>query len=254
MKINFKKRILQFLIIFIGLIFIMFYTGCRSTLNNENSSIKNLSIEQKDIKLAIIDLDTENGNIVDLLTVELSEQSNLIILERSEIERILTEHSISAANIKNESFRLGKLLGAGAVLCLNQEKKGKQSVLKFSLMAVNIGVVIKQWYSSLNLQEDSGGRKKVKKHIIDNLKKLKISQQDAIPISFMGISAMNPGKTYRKISALKALGTNSQPCYHIPSKWHFLFNKPILPNYIDAHIFSKILTDIDQFRENGVYV
>ena len=58
-----------------------------------------LPAAEKPANIAIIDLDGGYGEAVDLLIVELAQQKDLIILERSEIDKILKEHEIALSNI-----------------------------------------------------------------------------------------------------------------------------------------------------------
>ncbi len=72
-------------------------------------------------KLAIIGDTEKYKNQVDLLTVELSQDKNVILLERSDWDYLLREHEISQSNIAQKSIQFGRLLGADGLIIVTEE-------------------------------------------------------------------------------------------------------------------------------------
>jgi len=100
------------------------------------------SLETKPVKIAIIG-DTEKFlPQMDLLTVKLSEDPNIQILERSDWDYLLRERTISASKIGQSSVKIGRLLGADALIILTEKIVGKKKVLFTKLVAVKSGVVL----------------------------------------------------------------------------------------------------------------
>src|SRR6266446_1803823 len=84
---------------------------------------------------------------LDLLTVELSNRKGIVLLERSEIDRIYREQALSAAN--KDYLKLGHVLGADGLWLLNKLSEGTNQFLQMRLIAVKPGVIVasvrQQW-------------------------------------------------------------------------------------------------------------
>src|SRR5689334_6540850 len=63
------------------------------------------------VHLAIVSAETKLTSAVDLLTVELSGRSGVALLERSQIDKVLSELALSA-NGGGDYVKLGEILGA----------------------------------------------------------------------------------------------------------------------------------------------
>ena len=78
--------------------------------------------------------------VVDLLTVELSQQPKLQLLERDQIEKAYREQELSRAN--RDFLKLGQVLGADGLLILSPIMEGTNQFLQVRLVAVKPGAVI----------------------------------------------------------------------------------------------------------------
>src|SRR3984885_11440967 len=88
----------------------------------------------------------------DVLTAELSSQTNLQLLERNEIEKVYREQGLSAGN--KDYLKLGQILGADGLLLLESVVAGtnqlanlpfaaeKPKILNVRLVAIKPGVVL----------------------------------------------------------------------------------------------------------------
>ncbi len=80
------------------------------------------STQYAQTRIAVI-ADKGLENYADLLTVELSKQKDVSVVERTEIERIFKERKISCTGIADRSIELGKLTGVEFFLII-QKKNG----------------------------------------------------------------------------------------------------------------------------------
>ncbi len=93
-------------------------------------------------KLAIIG-DTQNCGIeIDLLTAKLAKDKNIILLERSDIDKILAENEIFLSDISKQSVKIGKIIGADAVIVIEQFKNKKKTYISSRLVRVAEAVII----------------------------------------------------------------------------------------------------------------
>src|SRR6266542_6253677 len=93
------------------------------------------------IRLAIVAEDKSLAPALDLLTAELSTNSQLALLERAQIDKVLAEQALSAATGR-DVLKLGEVLGADGLLLLQKVKEGTNQFLASRLLAVKPGVVI----------------------------------------------------------------------------------------------------------------
>jgi curli biogenesis system outer membrane secretion channel CsgG len=100
-----------------------------------------------ELSLAIIAEDDDAATSADLLLAALTDQPNLRLLERSELQKIVAEQSLSLAS-SQELLRAGRLAGADALLLLDhfsrpaEEGKRPQEVLGLRLIMVGPGVLL----------------------------------------------------------------------------------------------------------------
>jgi len=98
--------------------------------------------KRKPVKIAIIG-DTEKFlPQLDMLTVKLSEDPNLSLLERSDWNYLLRERTISASKIGQSGVEIGRLLGADALIILTEDIVANKKVLLTKLVAVKSGVIL----------------------------------------------------------------------------------------------------------------
>src|ERR1700733_11113704 len=90
--------------------------------------------------LALIAETDEASPALDILTAELSNRTNLQLLERSEINKVYQEQNLSAGN--QDYVKLGQILGADGLLLMSGGKEGTNESLNVRLVAVKPGVVL----------------------------------------------------------------------------------------------------------------
>ena len=93
------------------------------------------------VRLALVAEDSSSLEPLDLLTAAFSTNSQLALLERAQIDKVLREQALASAN-GPDFLKLGQLLGADGLLLLESVKDGTNRFLASRLVAVNPGVVI----------------------------------------------------------------------------------------------------------------
>ncbi|MEA3207194.1 MAG: hypothetical protein QOE70_251 [Chthoniobacter sp.] len=94
-------------------------------------------------RLALI-ADEGNRALADLLTVRLSSEKGLELVERQDLERVLAEQSLSRALAVEAATaaRLGGLLQADALLLLRNRQLGSAAAVEARFVRVNPGIVL----------------------------------------------------------------------------------------------------------------
>lgn len=88
--------------------------------------------------LAVVATDRTLDPLADLLTVELSKQAGVTLLERGEVNRILREQQLTAFGGSNY-VTLGQLLRADGVIALRRARVHQQELLVVDLVSVGLG-------------------------------------------------------------------------------------------------------------------
>ncbi|MEW6303289.1 MAG: hypothetical protein AB1705_07455 [Verrucomicrobiota bacterium] len=148
------------------------------------AAIIGFTCEGKDVRLAI--LAGQQDQPADLLTVALSSETGIALLERAEIERALREQSLSVGS-KQGLIALGEVLGADGMLILEPAKAGTNDFLAVRLIAVRPGVVIGSFQSPLPMVESWAAE--TTKRLKGLFPKLEVSRAEALPISIVNLRA-----------------------------------------------------------------
>ncbi|HCE44983.1 MAG TPA: hypothetical protein DET40_15695 [Lentisphaeria bacterium] len=139
-------------------------------------------------KIAVI-ADKGLENYADLLTVELSKQKDLNVIERAEIDKVLKEQEISSANFAGSYLKLGKLLKADGLVMIRKFEFQKKEFLVSRLVAVNQGVVLSIFSNPLPPEKIENWPADISAKFAPYLNKLCVSQDKAVPISILNIRA-----------------------------------------------------------------
>ena len=137
------------------------------------------------VRLALIAGDTTAVTAADLLTVELSKQAGLQLLERAEIERVCREQRLSAANA--DRLKLGELLNADGLVVLETAREGTNQILSARLVAVRPGVVLAQVRVSWPVTDAPQWARWLASDFAPFYPKLSVLLKDAIPISVLNL-------------------------------------------------------------------
>ncbi len=139
-------------------------------------------------KLAVIAESPEVKNLADVLTVQWSLKGGVTLLERADLEKVLSEQALTGGNQK-DFVKLGQLLGADGLIILETAKSGTNSVLATRLVAVSPGVVLDIKGFSLPVKDIEGWSEYMVQSHTPLLPKLKVPRSAAVPISILNFRA-----------------------------------------------------------------
>jgi hypothetical protein len=101
-----------------------------------------ISADHQQIRLAIVDVGTTQkvpGPFLDLLTTAFTKHSEIALLERDEINKLLKEQALSLSLSSAELVKTGKLWAADAFLMLESSTSGNTSLLHLRLTDARYG-------------------------------------------------------------------------------------------------------------------
>ncbi len=148
----------------------------------------NIPSGEAPVKIAII-ADESLREYADILTVELSKDKDLVLLERSKIDKIFKEQQISVENLGAKSIELGKLLGADGLIILKKINFDKKEFVVSRLVAVNTGVILGATFQPFPPEKSDEWLKGIQTRFLLLLPKLKVQSKDSVPISILNIRA-----------------------------------------------------------------
>ena len=136
-------------------------------------------------RLAVVVESPGAASIGDLLTVELSQQPQLQLLERNEIEKVYREQGLAAGG--KGYLKLGQVLGADGLLLVDAAKDGTNQFVNFRLVAVKPGVVLIAQKIPLATARQTGWVAGFWRHLSGLFPKLTVLTKDALPISVVNL-------------------------------------------------------------------
>lgn len=139
------------------------------------------------VKLAIIAEAEDFARVADLLTVELSSQPRVQVLERAEFEKIYREQQLSA--VSRNYVKLGQVLGADGLLLLGKVAEGTNNFVGVRLVAVKPGVVLWAERFGWPLLNPAAWANDFVPHLRSFWPKLRVLPQDAVPLSVVNLRA-----------------------------------------------------------------
>lgn len=166
------------------------------------------------VRVAIIPLRPDLAPAADLITVNLSTQKNIELLERQQINWVLGELAQSASQTQKQ-LRLGELLAADGLLFLDRVTNERNYSLTLKLVAVKPGVVISRIETPWPITEPDKWAAYIAEQQASLLPKLFVSKADAIPVSLLSLrsSVITPDTIAldRQLADLLAKSLASQP-------------------------------------------
>jgi hypothetical protein len=141
-------------------------------------------------RLAIIPQEPVLAAAADLLTVTFSTNTQVALVEREQLGRVLREQATISVGGK-DFIKLGQLLGADGLLVLQRAARGGKEVLTCRLIAVTAGVALAIEVGPWPLERPVEWCQRVTQRFETLFPKLKVSREDAVPISVVNLrSAM----------------------------------------------------------------
>lgn len=197
------------------------------------------------LRVAIVAEETEVGPLADLLTAELTSISEVELIERDQIARVLKEQNLSAGN--RNDLKLGRLLGADGLIFLHLEKVEGQNRLGLRLTAVKAGVVMPESSFAWPVKDAPGLAGQLGVQTKSLLPKLHVRQGDAIALSIVNFrtgtkSAVSMGVEHDlKVLAMERF--SNEPRFFVMER-----------ERMDALLQEKGLTEDESKFWNGSYV
>ncbi len=143
---------------------------------------------QEPAKVAII-ADGGLQNLSDLLSVELSKDAEICLLDRAALDKVFNEHKISLENYGGSPFELGKLVGADGLIIIKKFKFDGKELAVSRLVAVNSGVILGTSFQPLPVQNPSEWLQGSMVRFKPLLSKLNVPPKDTVRFSILNIRA-----------------------------------------------------------------
>ena len=137
------------------------------------------------IKLALISGSGETSAAADVLTAELSNNTNVQLLERDEIDKVCREQGLSAGN--KDYLKMGQILGADGLLMMETATEGTNQFLNVRLVAVKPGVILFAEKLSWPMTSLTEWSSTFARHLDLFLPKLSVPLKEALPISVVNL-------------------------------------------------------------------
>ncbi len=171
-------------------------------------------VPQAKAKLAILPLQAELESTADLLSVSLGKQSNVELVERQQIKKVLHELALGGAQAQNQ-LKLGEVLSADGLLFLDRLKKDNREFLSLKFVAVKPGVVIHRNEVPWPLTEPLVWSAFAAEQYASLVPKLFVRKEEAIPVSLLSLhsSVITPETIAldRQLTDLLARNLMAQP-------------------------------------------
>ena len=161
-------------------------TGCLRLAALVAVLLIGVTVQAERARLAIVVEDPSFSSEGDFLTAELSHNTNLDLVERAELNKVLKEQALSTSH-GTDFVRLGEILGADGVLMLDSMQKDGHERLTTRLAAVKPGVVLDLADYGAPVADKLQWSKIVAEHFAPFFPKLAVLPRDAVPISFLNL-------------------------------------------------------------------
>ncbi len=134
-------------------------------------------------KLAILASDAACLPVAEVMTAEFSHAREFALVERSEINRVLSEQKLSA--VVPDQIKLGRLLAADGLLVLVRETREGGEILTARLIAVNPGVTLTVEVAPWPLLKPDEWSRLLGPRLAKFAPKLTVLAKEAIPLSVL---------------------------------------------------------------------
>ncbi len=160
---------------------------------------------------------------VDELTHLLGETPDVVVVERSAIEKILAEHKVSLSSSNESCVESGRLIGADGMIILKELLWYGQTALSVRLVSVRTGAVVGSWIQSLSNDESCHWAKTVRDLFLPLFPKLDVSREAAIPLSLLYFHSLDNSsaskETERALTVLLAQRLTLEKEFFVLERW-----------------------------------
>ena len=144
-----------------------------------------LAAEPAPVRLALVSEGPEAAPALDLLTVSLSKQSAVALLERAEVDRVYREQALAAG--AGDYVKLGEVLGADGLLVLSSAKEAQAGEVSLRLVAVRPGVIVSSMRSPWPVEDGAQWAEGMARRFAAWVPKLAVRAGEAIPLSLVNL-------------------------------------------------------------------
>ncbi len=154
----------------------------------------------KPARLAILAADPALGAASDVLTAALSSDSTVSLLERNEIDRVLSEQRLTASGLATQNgARLGRLLAADGLVFLETAKINDNPTLTVRIVAAGPGVIVGACYDKNPPEDLQKWAADLAERVHALAPKLSVAAGQAIPVSVLNLRSSLPMREARDL-------------------------------------------------------
>jgi hypothetical protein len=149
-------------------------------------ALANLTAEAAVVRVGIISLGEDPRAAADLLTAKLSAQTNLVLVERDEVDKAVRERGLAPGQ-RADLASLGETLRADGLVLLERVTTPVSTNLAVRLIAVSTGVVLDAAVYPLPLLQPTSWADLETSRLAPTFPKLAVKKGRAIPISLLNL-------------------------------------------------------------------
>jgi hypothetical protein len=169
--------------------------------------------EPAPVRLALISEGPEAASALDLLTVSLSKQSAVALLERTEVDRVYREQALAAG--AGDYVKLGEVLGADGLLVISPANEAQAGELSLRLVAVRPGVIVSGVRSPWPVEDGAQWAEGMARRFAAGVPKLAVRAGEAIPLSLVNLhsalASADGREAERRLSVLAVERLSREP-------------------------------------------
>jgi hypothetical protein len=160
--------------------------------------------QAKTLNIAIIadkTSDLYKSPLIPLLETQLSDNKNIKLLERAQIDKIMQEQQLSAAGLveRNNAIKIGKLLRADAFIIITPENQTGQAgdLIRVRAAEAAHGLRLLDYFEQIDALKPDDTAERISKKIESVIGKLTLPAGAAIPVGIVDIHRVQLGDKYR---------------------------------------------------------
>jgi hypothetical protein len=143
----------------------------------------------------------DKSPLVSLLEVQLSNNKNIKLLERAQIDKIMQEQQLSASGLleRTNAIKIGQLLRADAFVIITPENQTGQAgdLIRVRVAQAAHGLRLLDYFEQIDASKPDDTAQKISKRIDSVITKLSLPAGQAIPVGIVDIHRVQLGDRYK---------------------------------------------------------
>jgi hypothetical protein len=143
----------------------------------------------------------DKSPLISLLEVQLSNNKNIKLVERAQIDKILQEQQLSATGLleRNNTIKIGQLLRADAFIILSLENQTEKvgDLIRVRLAQTAHGLRLLDYFEQIEVSKPDEVAQKIIKRLESVIVKLSLPVGAAVPVGIVDIHRVQLGDKYR---------------------------------------------------------